>query len=149
MPTCVRDPCFGLSLAPMAAGLLHGRGAAAGRRYSQPVRPASRCGRAVGPGSHQGQRRLRVCHQREGDRRVPAPLVACGLGGKWASFTGPELVGETGDLHSAWLCGFDVRGPRARAVAYSQLFCVDVPWSQVPPGPLQVVRLGSAQPEAR
>jgi hypothetical protein len=68
---------------------------------------------------------------------------------KWASFPGPELVGETGDLHSAWLCGFDVRGPRAYAVAYNQLFCVEVPWSQVPPGPLQVARLGSGRPEAR
>ena len=62
--------------------------------------------------------------------------------GKWASLKKLELIGQTDRLHPRWLCAMDVRGPRAYAVAYNQLFCVQVPWSQIPPEPVSVVLAG-------
>jgi len=59
---------------------------------------------------------------------------------KWASLKSLECLGQTEPLHPRWICAIDVRGPRAYAVAYNQLFCVQVPWSQTPPGPVSVVQ---------
>ena len=58
---------------------------------------------------------------------------------EWASLKQLEPVGQTTNLHPRWLCAIDVRGPRAYAVAYNPLFCVQVPWSQVPVGSVSVV----------
>jgi hypothetical protein len=58
---------------------------------------------------------------------------------RWASWNALDNVGDTGDLHTAWLCSLDIRGPRAYAVAYNQLFAVEVPWSQLPPEPVTLI----------
>ena len=60
--------------------------------------------------------------------------------GKWDSLKSLECLGQTEPLHPRWICAIDIRGPRAYAVAYNQLFSVQVPWSQAPPGPVSIVR---------